>query len=85
MKKRVDELKPGDMVDLQNDRYADPEGFASGGGPGFMSERCQGYGWAYEFVEVVETERETPECVRVDFVDCAVGFPPDHLVEVAED
>jgi hypothetical protein len=40
--------------------------------------------WEFEYAEVYAMETETPTCVRIDFTNGdSVGFPPDHLVEVA--
>lgn len=70
MKKRIDQLEPGDRVDLEGDIYADPNG-----------ERVE-FIFEYETVETVE--RETADCVLVEFESgFACGFPPDHLVEIA--
>lgn len=69
MLRRIDQLKPGDLIDLEGDQYADPKRSH----PVFQSE--------YATVESVE--RETPDCIAVwiEGVDC-FGFPPDHLVSV---
>ena len=83
--RRVRDLRPGDRVDLQNNEFADPEGFAADGGPGFMSEKCQSNGWAYEFAEVMAVEDEGADCVCVTFVDgFTCGFPPDHSLEIPD-
>jgi hypothetical protein len=67
---RVDELREGDMVDLEGDPFADPD----------RSED-----WLhYEFAVVADTERETDECVRVDCLGVCFGAPPDHRVLVID-
>lgn len=64
----VRDLKVGDMVDLQDDPYADKNHNP------FLE--C-------EYVIVAKIESETPDCVAVWFegFDC-VGFPPDHQLKV---
>lgn len=68
MKKKISELEPGDLVDLQGDRYAD-----NGNHPEFEFEYC----------EVGELVVENTNCVLVHFDKISCGFPPDHFVEVA--
>lgn len=68
-RRMVAELRPGDMVDLEGDLYADPEW----SDPGFP----------HEFATVIGIEREAPDCVRVDFDGGAFGFPPSHMVPAA--
>lgn len=66
--KKISELIPGDLVDLENDKYADPKGNP-------LLE-C-------EYVTVDSIERESPECIAVYFRGFdMVGFPPDHVVKV---
>ena len=77
--RQVRDLRPGDRVDLQNNEFADPLGFA---GNGDESEACARNGWAYEFAEVLEIEPETAGCIRVDFNNFSCGFPPDHWIDV---
>lgn len=67
--KAISELQSGDLVDLQGDRYAD-----NGSHPELEFEYC----------EVDTVERETADCIRVDFLNICVGFPPDHRVEVVD-
>jgi hypothetical protein len=67
MKKRIDQLLPGDLVDLEGDKFAD-----NGQHPEFE----------FELQQVMEIEHETLNCVRVDFEGCCIGFPPEHIVEV---
>lgn len=67
VQRRVDELRPGDRVDLQNDPIAD-----NGEHPEFE----------FEFLEVAEIDCETPECTVVYFNNFTCGFPPDHWVDV---
>lgn len=67
----VTELKPGHRVDLEGDKYADPEG---------TSEHPE---FQFEFETVATVERETAACVRVDFESgFSCGFPTDYAVEV---
>ena len=65
--RRAADLKPGDMIDLEGDKFADPN-------RDHVAFQC-------EYGVVAEVDRETPECVAVyvDGVD-SFGFPPDHLI-----
>lgn len=41
--------------------------------------------WEFEYGEVEDTERETDDCVRVDFANGgSIGFPPDHLLTLSD-
>lgn len=64
----IKDLRPGDMVDLEGDKYADPDG-----GNAMLADRLH----EVDFVEV-----ETRGCTCVDFLDYSCGFPPDHEVRV---
>jgi hypothetical protein len=67
--KLVENLIPGDMVDLEGDKFADPNGDS----PIFDCELCI----------VARSELETPGCIRVDFEGLnSVGFPPGHRVKI---
>lgn len=69
---KVSELAPGNLVDLEGDKYADP--------------RHEHVMLQSQYVEVVSIEQETPHCVAVGFEGFdVVGFPPDHMVPVSED
>lgn len=64
---RADALKAGDIVDLENDYYADREGDT------FLYE--------FECQTVCHIKRETPECIAIGFENGPlVGFPPDHMI-----
>lgn len=66
---RADEIKDGDLVDLEGDDYADPKRDH----PAFDSE----------LYEVGHIERETPECVAIGFEGFdVIGFPVGHLLAV---
>lgn len=68
--KRVDALEPGDLVDLEGDRYADA--------PDSESDNSE---FEFEFQVVIDVVRETPDCMRVDFESgSSFGFPPSHEV-----
>lgn len=68
MKKKISELKIGDLVDLENDPFADDEK-----NPEFE----------FEFQEIEAIKIETPHCTVVYFVNApCIGFPPNHEVEV---
>jgi hypothetical protein len=79
----VEDLKPGDLVDLENDPYADPFGARGeeedpAGGEGesrHMSLECS-------YATVEGTEPEDPRCTVV-YTDLASAcFPNGHLVDV---
>ncbi|HTE40289.1 MAG TPA: hypothetical protein VK629_05650 [Steroidobacteraceae bacterium] len=61
------DIKPGDMLDLEGDQFADPKKDK----PFF---EC-------ELGTVESVERETPDCVAImiEGVDM-FGFPPEHLL-----
>jgi hypothetical protein len=64
---RLDDLKEGDLVDLEGDTFADPDGNSQ---------------FEYEYQRVSSVERETDECTVVYFDDAVVGFPTDHQLKV---
>lgn len=70
---KASELKPGMLVDLENDPYTT-----------CADEECSNCAmWEYEYGEVDDIDQETPECVRVDFTNGdSIGFPTDHEVNV---
>lgn len=62
----VEDLREGDACDLQGDGYAQGDAFAAA---------------EFELFEVCGFERETADCVRVDFEGAdSVGFPPGHVL-----
>lgn len=65
----VADLSVGDLVDLEGDPYADP-------GKDSMSP------FIYEYERVDNVERETADCIRIDFNSTSIGFPPNHLLRV---
>lgn len=77
VQRRVDMLKIGDRVDLENDIFADP-----------CAKNSLGLGdsehpeFAYEFQTVHEIEQESADCICVYFDNFACGFPPDHWIDV---
>ena len=69
IKRAVRDLKRGDLVDLEGDRFADPQG----NNPMFQTE----------LMHVTNVTRETEACTAVAFEGWDVcGFPPDHVVTV---
>lgn len=68
VQRRVDMLRIGDRVDLENDKFADPNG---------TNESP-----LFEFLTVGTIERETRGCIRIDFDNYSCGFPPNHWVDV---
>lgn len=82
MPKHVKQLKIGDLVDLQNDEFADPVGFAL---PDSPSDTCQNNGWESEYATVREIEKETDTCILIYFDNFSCGFPPQHLIKTNTD
>lgn len=83
MKVRIDQLRVGQRVDLEGDKYAD-----AWCDPDTKSETKAAWSAHYEaeYCVVEGWERESPGCIRVDFESSpSIGFPPDHLVEVDPD
>jgi hypothetical protein len=64
------DLRPGQLVDLDGDEFADH----------LLEPRR--YEW--ELTEVCAVERETAACIRVDFENDSVGFPPAHELKVLD-
>jgi hypothetical protein len=67
--KLVEDLVPGDMIDLEGDKFADPDA----NNPVFDCELCI----------VAGSARETDTCIRIDLEGLnSVGFPPGHRVRI---
>jgi hypothetical protein len=82
-KRYVRDLHIGDRVDLENDMYADADAWAAfeNGEDGDAVRSHPEF--AFEFERVAWMERETADCIRVDFESgFSCGFPPDHPVDV---
>ena len=68
--RKVTELREGDHVDLQGDRYADPD-----------AEHPE---YEFDYAVVDTLQWEGPGCLVVHFESTdSVGFPPTHNVRVA--
>lgn len=68
---RIDCLAVGDRIDLYGDPFADPD-------------RDPMAAFEFEFAEVADIRPETPGCIAVMIEGFdLVGFPPDHLVQLA--
>lgn len=81
------EVREGDLLDLENDSFADPSGDGfyhhgtdfNGGNPIYRP-------FEFEFARVVEPPvRETAECVLIHTDQGSFGFPPDHQIETTLD
>jgi hypothetical protein len=82
---KVEDLKPGMAVDLENDQYADAFGHR-----GYERDPEDGLGetdhmaFESELARVFEVTEETPDCIVVEFDLTTCGFPPEHVVQVDE-
>jgi len=65
----VKNLKDGDIIDLEGDRFA-------------FNEDDFSDVLSYLYLEVFGIENETPECTRVDTDLHSYGFPPNHKVRL---
>ena len=65
---KIRDLKPGDMVDLAGDEFADAY--------------HENMVLEYQFAVVDEVEEETPTCFVLHSEASTCGFPPDHVVAV---
>lgn len=63
----VEDIKKGDLLDLEADVFADP---------------THDPAYVFDYVEVIGTERETAECIRIDTDYKSVGFPVGHKLKV---
>lgn len=83
MKLRIDQLKLGQRVDLQNDMIADPEAyqaFQNGEDGGAVTSHPE---FEFDYEVVHDLIPEGPDCICVNFNSgFACGFPPDHLVDI---
>ncbi len=64
----VNQVQVGWQLDLEGDKYADPEGVSA-------------FFWA-EYAEVTYVEWETPGCILIAGDGWAFGAPPEHQVKV---
>jgi hypothetical protein len=78
MKTRIENLRIGQRVDLEGDLFADTL-YYEADDPG-ASDHPE---FQFEWETVAAIERETGECIRVDFASgFSCGFPPDHEVDI---
>lgn len=68
VQRRADQVRIGDRIDLEDDKYADPNG---------TNEE-----FPFEFATVTRVERETDQCVLIETTQGSFGFPPDHWIDV---
>lgn len=74
-------LRPGDLVDLEGDPYAERPCE-----PGCDDCGLRARSFPYELERVLEVEIETPGCTVVHFESgLSVGFPTDHELAVRGD
>ncbi len=74
--RRIDQVRVGDLLDLEHDEYADP------------TYHRDGYGsdnFKYEFARVLNVERKTDNWFVVYATQGAFHFPCDHWVNVGGD
>lgn len=86
MKVRADNLKPGDLIDLEGDEYATMAPTTSQGVLG--SRELEDHDltvstFEFEYAEVESVVAETAECVVVHTDATSFGCPPDHMIELA--
>ncbi len=67
----IKELQIGDLVDLENDPFADPD----------HSNPM----YPFEYQTICAIEVENPDCICVYFDGSTCGFPTDHMVSVQRD
>jgi hypothetical protein len=71
----VEDLRPGDMIDLEDDPYADPD-----------QDSARHIVFECEYAVVIEPpEQETPDCTLVHTDAGSFGFPRGHLVPRSPD
>jgi hypothetical protein len=68
VQKRIDEIVPGDMIDLENDPIADPDG-----------DHIQ---FKSELYMTEEIQRESDDCIVLYSQSGNFAFPPEHIVNV---
>jgi hypothetical protein len=69
---RADQVKIGDLIDLESDKYADPN-------EDHIAFCC-------ELQLVVEVHHETPDCVAIGFEGFdLVGFPVNHMLTLVSE
>jgi hypothetical protein len=84
MQCRIDALRIGQRVDLENDLYADPGGYESAqAGEESRSEHPE-FEYAFEVVMEITIEPHDTDPVTVVAFESGFtcGFPPDHLIDV---
>ena len=66
--RRVDAVKIDDGLDLEGDKFADPD--------------RDNVGLQFDLARVDEIERDGAACIVLHTSQGSFGFPPDHLVKV---
>jgi hypothetical protein len=78
----VEELKEGDLVDLLNDRYADPFGHSgTESDPDDGSDEARHMALEDEYATVEGLEIETPDCTVVYTNLASQGFPHGYKIK----
>jgi hypothetical protein len=79
---KVEDLREGDLIDLENDPFADPFGFdGTERDPEDGGDEANHMALEYEYAEVEGTEQETPANTIVYTFSVNVSFPHGHLVK----
>lgn len=79
---RAQDVREGDLLDLEGDSIVDPENK----GERYDPEPPATYtSFQYEFAEVLEVERETATCIVIHTTQGSYGFPPEHELETTLD
>ena len=75
---RADQVKVGDRLDLEGDKFADPNGNG-------VDPSGDYHAFEFELAEVEEIERETPDCIVLYTSLGGFGFPPAHMIKQESD
>jgi hypothetical protein len=78
-KRRIDQVRIGDLIDFQSDPLADPDRDDDAGELGNHPE----FEFEFAAVESIELEpHDTDPCIVLHTTQGSYGFPPDHWIEV---
>lgn len=79
VRRRIDQVRIGDRLDLQNDMFADSTAHETDGAETDHPE----FEFEFATVEAIELEpHDTDPCIVLHTSQGSFGFPPDHWIEV---